>query len=49
MRGACWQAVALLAGGCDRLFVETIFDPLSAKAALFAIDELFEKLGRVYV
>ena len=49
MRGACWQAEALLEGGCDLLFVETIFDTLNAKAALFAIDELFEKLGRVYV
>jgi len=40
------QAEALLEGGCDILFVETIFDTLNAKAALFAVDELFEKLGR---
>ena len=40
------QAEALLEGGVDILFVETIFDTLNAKAALFAIDELFEKLGR---
>ncbi|MGH9406385.1 MAG: methionine synthase [Terriglobia bacterium] len=40
------QAHGLLEGGADLLLVETIFDTLNAKAALFAIDELFEKLGR---
>ncbi|MDE3181689.1 MAG: methionine synthase, partial [Acidobacteriota bacterium] len=40
------QAGGLLEGGADLLLVETIFDTLNAKAALFAIDELFEKLGR---
>ena len=40
------QAEALLAGGVDLLAVETVFDTLNAKAALFAISELFEKLGR---
>src|SRR5439155_7241080 len=34
---------ALLEGGVDVLLVETIFDTLNAKAALFAIDEVFEK------
>lgn len=34
------QAQALIDGGCDVLLVETIFDTLNAKAALFAIDEL---------
>ncbi len=34
------QAEALLDGGVDILLVETIFDTLNAKAALFAIDEL---------
>lgn len=34
------QAEALLDGGCDLLLVETIFDTLNAKAALFAIDEI---------
>lgn len=37
------QAEALLDGGVDILLVETIFDTLNAKAALFAIDELAEE------
>lgn len=36
------QVDALLAGGVDVLLVETIFDTLNAKAALFAITEVFE-------
>ena len=39
------QALALLEGGADVLLVETIFDTLNAKAALFAIDEVFEQTG----
>jgi 5-methyltetrahydrofolate--homocysteine methyltransferase len=39
------QAAGLLEGGADLLLVETIFDTLNAKAALFAIDELFEATG----
>ncbi len=39
------QARGLLDGGCDLLLVETIFDTLNAKAALAAIDELFEARG----
>ena len=34
------QATALLEGGGDLFLVETIFDTLNAKAALFALDEL---------
>lgn len=37
------QAEALLDGGSDILLVETIFDTLNAKAALFAIDEIREQ------
>ncbi|KFZ37479.1 methionine synthase [Shewanella mangrovi] len=37
---------ALINGGADIIMVETIFDTLNAKAALFAIDEVFEKLGQ---
>ncbi len=37
------QAKALVEGGADLLLVETIFDTLNAKAALFAIDLLFEE------
>ena len=36
------QAEALLDAGADILLVETIFDTLNAKAAFFAIDEVFE-------
>ncbi len=39
------QASALLEGGADILLVETIFDTLNAKAALFAIEELREEKG----
>ena len=39
------QTLALIQGGCDLLMVETIFDTLNAKAALFAIDEVFEQTG----
>ena len=39
------QVEALVEGGVDVLLVETIFDTLNAKAALFAIDEYFEKSG----
>ena len=37
------QAEALLDGGADMLLVETIFDTLNAKAALFAIEEVKEE------
>jgi 5-methyltetrahydrofolate--homocysteine methyltransferase len=39
------QTEALVQGGSDMLLVETIFDTLNAKAALFAIDEYFETSG----
>ncbi|MGI9134434.1 MAG: homocysteine S-methyltransferase family protein [Rhodoferax sp.] len=39
------QVQALVEGGSDVLLVETIFDTLNAKAALFAIDEYFEASG----
>jgi 5-methyltetrahydrofolate--homocysteine methyltransferase len=39
------QALALIEGGVDVLLVETIFDTLNAKAALFAIDEAFGQTG----
>lgn len=37
------QVEALIDGGCDLLLVETIFDTLNAKAALFAIEEVKEE------
>ncbi|MGC1656831.1 MAG: methionine synthase [Candidatus Acidiferrales bacterium] len=39
------QVRGLIDGGVDLLLVETIFDTLNAKAALFAIDEFFGKSG----
>ncbi|MDR9374714.1 MAG: homocysteine S-methyltransferase family protein [Schleiferiaceae bacterium] len=42
------QARHLIRGGVDMLLVETVFDTLNAKAALFAISELFEELGEEY-
>jgi 5-methyltetrahydrofolate--homocysteine methyltransferase len=39
------QARGLMDGGVDILLVETIFDTLNAKAALVAIDEVFEERG----
>ena len=39
------QADGLLEGGCDLFLVETIFDTLNAKAAIFALDELMEQSG----
>ena len=39
------QAQGLLEGGADLFLVETIFDTLNAKAAIFALDELMEATG----
>jgi 5-methyltetrahydrofolate--homocysteine methyltransferase len=39
------QAEGLLEGGCDLFLVETIFDTLNAKAAIFALDELMAETG----
>ncbi|HEY8900123.1 MAG TPA: methionine synthase [Chthoniobacterales bacterium] len=39
------QIEALVAGGVDILLVETIFDTLNSKAALFAISEFFAETG----
>jgi 5-methyltetrahydrofolate--homocysteine methyltransferase len=39
------QLKALIAGGVDILLVETVFDTLNCKAALFAIEEVFEELA----
>lgn len=40
------QAKALIDGGADFLLLETIIDTLNAKAALFAIQELFDETGK---
>src|SRR3954447_15612333 len=40
------QARGLVDGGADVLIIETIFDTLNAKAAIFALETLFEERGR---
>jgi 5-methyltetrahydrofolate--homocysteine methyltransferase len=40
------QAKALVEGGVDLLLLETIIDTLNVKAALFAIQELFDETGK---
>ena len=40
------QAEGLYAGGVDLFMVETIFDSLNAKAAMYALDLFFEKVGK---
>ena len=40
------QAYGLVDGGVDILMIETVFDTLNCKAALFAIQSLFEELGQ---
>lgn len=53
-RGCTWNEVvkayyeqtkALIDGDVDLLLIETIFDTLNAKAALFAVENVFEELG----
>ncbi|WP_457623305.1 methionine synthase [Nocardioides secundeburneus] len=39
-------ASGLVDGGSDLIFIETIFDTLNAKAAIFAVETLFEQRGR---
>ena len=41
----CEQMTALLEGGVDALLVETIFDTLNAKAAIFAAEQAMQKTG----
>jgi len=40
------QARGLMDGGADIMLVETVFDTLNAKAALFAIRELYKESGK---
>jgi 5-methyltetrahydrofolate--homocysteine methyltransferase len=42
------QASGLIEGGADILALETIFDTLNAKAAIFALEQLFRKIGKTY-
>jgi 5-methyltetrahydrofolate--homocysteine methyltransferase len=45
-RGYQEQVEALMRGGCDLILIETVFDTLNAKAALYACDRAREVLGR---
>lgn len=40
------QAMGLLEGGVDLFLIETVFDTLNLKAALFAVENTFELLGK---
>jgi 5-methyltetrahydrofolate--homocysteine methyltransferase len=40
------QAKGLIEGGAHTLLIETVFDTLNAKAAAFAVQELFDEIGR---
>ena len=40
------QIEALIEGGVDALLIETIFDTLNAKAALYAAEQVMERMGR---
>ena len=39
-------ALGLIEGGADLILIETIFDTLNAKAAIFAVEEAFEESGK---
>jgi 5-methyltetrahydrofolate--homocysteine methyltransferase len=42
------STLALIEGGSDIILIETIFDTLNAKAAVFAVEQVFADLGRRY-
>ncbi|MCA0973624.1 methionine synthase [Halomonas denitrificans] len=39
-------ALALIDGGADLIMIETIFDTLNAKAAIYALEEIFDETGQ---
>ncbi|ALM52548.1 methionine synthase [Halomonas huangheensis] len=39
------SALALMEGGADLIMIETIFDTLNAKAAIYALEEIFDETG----
>ena len=41
------QAAALIEGGADLILIETIFDTLNAKSAIYAVRELEKELGQI--
>jgi len=40
-----WCHARLIDGGADIILIETIFDTLNAKAAIFAVEQYFEQIG----
>ncbi|GEA06069.1 hypothetical protein KUL42_08300 [Alteromonas sp. KUL42] len=42
----CESTEALIEGGVDLIMLETIFDTLNAKAAAYAVESVFDKLGK---
>jgi 5-methyltetrahydrofolate--homocysteine methyltransferase len=40
------STLALIEGGADIILIETVFDTLNCKAAIFAVEEAFQQLGR---
>ncbi len=42
------STLALIEGGADLILIETIFDTLNAKAAVFAVEQVYADLGRRY-
>ncbi|MFT4924457.1 MAG: 5-methyltetrahydrofolate--homocysteine methyltransferase [Phenylobacterium sp.] len=42
------STLALIEGGADLILIETIFDTLNAKAAVFAVEQVFADLGKRY-
>ena len=42
------QIKALIDGGVDLLLIETVFDTLNAKAAMFAAEQVFKQLGKEF-
>ncbi len=45
MAAYCESTKALVEGGADLILIETVFDTLNAKAAVFAVKTEFEALG----
>jgi 5-methyltetrahydrofolate--homocysteine methyltransferase len=41
------QADALIEGGVDLILIETVFDTLNCKAAIYAVQDVFEKRGKI--
>lgn len=45
VEACCEQARGLIEGGADTILIETVFDTLNAKAAGFAVQQVFDEMG----